>query len=165
MILLGFHTLFVFCMCYAVVSDFRELLIPNWITITLVAAFPFFAVLYLEPQAALWHILIALVVLAFTTVFFAVNWLGGGDVKLMTGAALWAGPSHIAIFLLAMSALGFLIAVVLLGLRAHGIIIAGILPDNWLLRRLQVLAREGQCPYGVAIGTAAVVAVQGIFLQ
>ena len=41
----------------------------------------------------------------------------GGDVKLMTGAALWAGPQHIAIFLLAMSALGFLIAIVLLGLR------------------------------------------------
>jgi Flp pilus assembly protein protease CpaA len=44
MILLGFQILFVFCMCYAVVSDFRELLIPNWIIVTLVAAFPLFAV-------------------------------------------------------------------------------------------------------------------------
>ena len=165
MVLLGFQTLFVFCMCYAVVSDFRELLIPNWIFITLIAAFLFFAALYLEPKTAFWHILIALVVLAFTTVFFTVNWIGGGDVKLMTGAALWAGPRDIAIFLLAMSALGFLIAFVLLGLRTHGILFAGILPNNWLLRRLQVLAQEGQCPYGVAIGTAAVVAVHGIFLQ
>src|SRR5215510_12493425 len=165
MILLGFQILFVFCMCYAVVSDFRELLIPNWIIVTLVAAFPLFAVLYLGPVTALWHFLIALVVLAFTTAFFALNWIGGGDAKLMTGAALWAGPQHIAIFLLAMSALGFLLAIVLLGLRTHGILITGLLPDNSLMRRLEVLAKEGQCPYGVAIGAAAVVGVHGIFLE
>ena len=152
-------------MCYAVVSDFRELLIPNWIILTLIAVFPLFAVLYLEPRTAFLHILIALAVLAFTTVFFSVNWIGGGDAKLMTGAALWAGPPDIAIFLLAMSALGFLIAIVLLVLRTHGNLIAGIVPDNWFLRRLQVLAQEGQCPYGVAIGAAAVVGVHGIFLQ
>ena len=33
------------------------------------------------------------------------------------------------------------------------------------MRRLQVLAQEGQCPYGVAIGAGAVVGVHGIFLQ
>jgi prepilin peptidase CpaA len=163
MVLLGFQAIFTFCMCYAVVSDFRELLIPNWIFVTLVAAFPFFAVFYLEPLTVLWHFLIALVVLVFTTAFFAVNWIGGGDVKLMTGAALWAGPQHIASFLLAMSALGFLIAIVLLLLRTYGTLIAAVLPDNWLLRRLQVLAREGQCPYGVAIGAAGIVAVHHIF--
>jgi len=164
MVLLGFQILFVFCMCYAVVSDFRELLIPNWIIVTLIAAFPFFAVLHLQPQTALWHILIALVVLAFTTVFFTLNWLGGGDVKLMTGAALWAGPRHIAMFLLATSALGFLIAIVLLGLRSYGNLIAAVLPDNSLLRRLQTLAQEGQCPYGAAIGVAGIVAVHRMFL-
>jgi prepilin peptidase CpaA len=163
MVLLGFQALFVFCMCYAVVSDFRELLIPNWIVATLVAAFPFFAVFYLEPLTVLWHFLIALVVLVFATAFFAVNWIGGGDVKLMTGAALWAGPQHIASFLLAMSALGFLIAIVLMLLRTYGTLIAGVVPNNWLLRRLQVLAREGQCPYGVAIGAAGIVAAHHIF--
>src|SRR5262249_43903430 len=132
---------------------------------TLVAAFPLFAVLYLEPQTALWHILIALIVLAFTTIFFTVNWIGGGDVKLMTGAALWAGPRHIAMFLLATSALGFLIALVLLGLRSYGNLIAAVLPDNSLLRRLQALAQDGQCPYGAAIGVAGIVAVHRIFLQ
>ena len=164
MVLLGFQALFVFCMCYAVVSDFRELLIPNWIVVTLVATFPFFAVFYLEPLTVLWHFLIALVVLVFATAFFAVNWIGGGDVKLMIGAALWAGPQHIANFLLAMSALGFLIAIILLLLRTtYGTLIAGVLPDNWFLRRLRVLAREGQCPYGVAIGAAGIVAVHHIF--
>ncbi len=152
-------------MCYAVVSDFRELLIPNWIILTLVAAFPPFALLYLEPPTVLWHFLIALVVLVFTIAFYAANWIGGGDVKLMTGAALWAGPRHMAIFLLVMSALGFLVAIVLLGLKTHGILIARLLPANPLLRRLQVLAQEGQCPYGVAIGAAALVAVHRIFLQ
>src|SRR5262245_9609234 len=159
MVLLAFQMLFIFCMSYAVISDFRALLIPNWIIVTLVAAFPLFAILYLDPQTALWHLLTALAVLVFTTVFFAFSWIGGGDVKLMTGAALWAGPQHVAIFLLAMSALGFLIAIALLGLRTYGVLVAAIVPYNWFLRRLQVLAQEGQCPYGVAIGAAALVAV------
>jgi prepilin peptidase CpaA len=164
MVLLAFQALFVFCMCYAVVSDFRQLLIPNWIVVTLVASFPFFAVFYLEPLALLWHVLIALVVFVFTTGFFVLNWIGGGDVKLMTGAALWIGPRHIAIFLLAMSIIGFLMAIVLLGLRTYGILSAGSAPDNSLLRRLQVLAQEGHCPYGVAIGAAAIVVVHRVFV-
>ena len=100
MILLGFQILFVFCMCYAAVSDFRELLIPNWIMVTLVAAFPPFALLYLGPMDFLWHVLVASVVLALTTAFFVANWIGGGDVKLMAGAALWTGPRHVMSFLL-----------------------------------------------------------------
>ena len=159
MILFGFQTLFVFCMCYAVVSDFRELLIPNWIIVTLVAAFPPFALLYLEPTDFLWHVLVASVVLAFTTAFFMANWIGGGDVKLMAGAALWAGPQHVASFLLVMSALGLLLALVLLGLRTYGVVAVRLLPNNFLLRRMLVLAHEGQCPYGVAIGAAALVTV------
>src|SRR6516225_6162066 len=139
MILLGFQILFVFCMCYAVVSDFRELLIPNWIIVTLVAAFPPFAMFYLEPPAILWHVLIALLVLVLTTVFFAANWIGGGDVKLMTGAVLWTGPRNMAIFLLVMSLLGFLLAIVLLGLRNYGILVTSAVPENSLLSRLQVL--------------------------
>lgn len=164
-VLLGFQILFVFCMCYAVVSDFRKLLIPNWIIVTLVAAFPLFGLLYLEPLTLLWHVLIALAVLACTMALFALNWIGGGDAKLMAGAALWAGPGHMAIFLLVMSALGFVIAIVLVGLRGNGVLFAGLLPDNSFLRRLQVLARQGQCPYGVAIGGAALVAAPGIFLH
>jgi prepilin peptidase CpaA len=165
MVLLGFQLLFVFCMCYAVVSDFRELLIPNWIIATLIAAFPPFAVLYLEPLAAVWHVLIALVILAITTAFFAVNWIGGGDVKLMTGAVLWTDPKHVATFLLVMSIMGFVLVIVLRGLRIHGVLDAQSLPENSLLRRLQVLSQEGRCPYGVAIGIAALVAAHRTFLQ
>ena len=165
MVLLGFQLLFVFCMCYAVVSDFRELLIPNWIIVTLIAAFPPFAILYLEPLAVVWHVLIALSILAVTIAFFAAKWIGGGDVKLMSGAALWTGPKHVATFLLVMSMIGFVLAIVLWGLRTHDALVARSLPDNSLLRRLQVLAQEGQCPYGVAIGAAALVVVHRTFLQ
>jgi prepilin peptidase CpaA len=159
MILLGFQMLFVFCMCYAVVSDFRELLIPNWIIVTLVAAFPPFALLCLEPTDFLWHVLVASVVLALTTAFFVANWIGGGDVKLMAGAALWTGPRHVASFLLVMSAVGLLLAIVLLGLRTYGVVVVQLLPDNPFLRRMLALAQKGQCPYGVAIGVGALVTV------
>jgi prepilin peptidase CpaA len=165
MALIGFQALFLFCMCYAVVSDFRALLIPNWIVATLAAAFAVFALLYLEPVAVLWHVLVALAVLVVTTAFFSFNWIGGGDVKLVTAAALWAGPQHVASLLVVMSALGFVLAVALLALRSHGAFIARWLPDNILLRRLQALAQQGQCPYGVAIGAAALVAVRRTFLQ
>jgi prepilin peptidase CpaA len=165
MALLAFQMMFVFCMCYAVVSDFRELLIPNWIVVTLVAAFPPFAVCYLEPMTAFWHVLIALAVLALTVAFFAVNWIGGGDVKLMTGVALWAGPQHFVNFLLAMSVLGSLLAIVLIALRTYGVLATPWLPNNSLVRRLEALAKEGQCPYGVAIGAAALAAVPLTFQQ
>jgi Flp pilus assembly protein protease CpaA len=64
-----------------------------------------------------------------------------------------------------MSIIGFGLAMVLWGLRTHGVLVAQWLPDNPLLRRLQVLAQKGQCPYGVAIGAAALVAVYRTFLQ
>jgi prepilin peptidase CpaA len=165
MLLIGFQALFLFCMCYAVVSDFRALLIPNWIVATLGAAFAVFALLYLEPITALWHVLVALAVLSVTTIFFAISWIGGGDVKLLTAAALWAGPQHVANLLLTMSALGFALALMLMGLRTYGSLIADRLPDNFVLRRLQTLAQQGQCPYGIAIGAAALVTVRRTFLH
>jgi len=165
MVLVGFQALFLFCVCYAVVSDFRALLIPNWVIVTLAAAFAVFSLLYLEPMTVLWHVLVALAVFLVTAVFFAINWIGGGDVKLLTATALWAGPQHVANLLLIMAALGFVIAIVLMGLRTHGTFIAPWLPDNMFLSRLQALAKQGQCPYGVAIGAAALIAVPNTFLQ
>src|SRR5215510_7908251 len=165
MVLFGFQALFVFCMCYAIVSDFRQLLIPNWIIITLIAAFLPFALLYLEPVSVLWHLLVALVVLAFAIVFFSINWIGGGDVELLAGIALWAGPRDISLLLLLMSAGGALIAIVLMGLRMYGDLLEPSLPDSSFLKRLQVLAQEGQCPYGVAIGGAALALLHRIFME
>ena len=165
MVLVGFQALFLFCVCYAVVADFRSLLIPNWIIVTLGAAFVVFALLYLEPMTAIWHVVVALAVFCLTATFFAVNWIGGGDVKLLTATALWAGPQHVASLLLMMSALGFVLAMVLMGLRTHDTFIAPWLPDNMFLSRLQTLAKQGQCPYGVAIGVAALVAVGNTFLH
>src|SRR5262249_23937830 len=98
-------------------------------------------------------------------IFFMLNWIGGGDVKLMTGAALWAGPQDTVILLLVMSLLGFLIAIALMSLRTYGVLVERLVPDNPVLRRLQFLAQQGQCPYGVAIGAAALVAVHPAFLQ
>src|SRR5262245_41258001 len=165
MVLVGFQALFLFCVCYAVVSDFRVLLIPNWVIVTLGVAFAVFALLYLEPMTVIWHVVVALAVFSVTATFFAINWIGGGDVKLLTVTALWAGPQHVAGLLLMMSALGFVLAMVLLGLRTYGTFIVPWLPDNMFLSRLQVLAKQGQCPYGVAIGAAALITAGNTFLQ
>jgi prepilin peptidase CpaA len=165
MVLVGFQALFLFCVCYAVVADFRSLLIPNWVIVTLGAAFAGFALLYLEPMTVIWHVLVALAVFSVTTAFFAINWIGGGDVKLLTATALWAGPQHVASLLLIMSALGFVLAMVLMGLRTHDTFIAPCLPDNMFFSRLQALAKQGQCPYGVPIGAAALIAVGNTFVH
>ena len=165
MVLVGFEALFLFCVCYAVVADFRSLLIPNWVIVTLGTAFAVFALLYLEPMTVIWHVLVALAVFSVTAAFFAINWIGGGDVKLLTATALWAGPQHVASLLLMMSALGFELAFVLMALRSHGAFIAPWLPDNMFLGRLQALAKQGQCPYGVAIGAAALIVVGNTFVH
>jgi prepilin peptidase CpaA len=135
------------------------------VIVTLGAAFAGFALLYLEPMTVIWHVLVALAVFSVTTAFFAINWIGGGDVKLLTATALWAGPQHVASLLLIMSALGFVLAMVLMGLRTHDTFIAPCLPDNMFFSRLQALAKQGQCPYGVPIGAAALIAVGNTFVH
>ena len=81
---------------------------------------------------------------------FAMDWLGGGDAKIIAAAALWLGFDHLLPFLTQTAVFGGLLAVAILAYRRFPAA-AMRLPD-WALRLHKPC---GGIPYGVAIGAAA----------
>jgi len=98
---------------WAAVSDFRRFLIPNRISI-------FVAGGYLIAAAGMplhvWLLGLATggAVLALGTLLFARGLVGGGDVKLASVAALWAGPGLFSAFALATGLAGGVLALLML---------------------------------------------------
>lgn len=156
--LTGIKLAYIFCLCFAVVSDFRTLIIPNWVSIALIALFAVFAAMHLDMRSTLAHLAVAGVVFAVALVFFLAGWMGGGDVKLLTAAALWMGPFRAAEFTVIMALLGAGLAVSLILLRQYEWVLRSPIGQQAVIRRLGDLARAGECPYGVAIGVAALIA-------
>lgn len=134
----------------AAASDIRSRLIPNWISLALAGLFALAALIGapgVEPMGG-----VAVAVATFVVLFacFLAGLLGGGDVKLLSAAALWAGPQGLGLLLLTTALLGGLLA-------AGALVLRGI-------RRLAGVRRTEQdsktaIPYGVAISGAALLAI------
>jgi len=95
--------------------DCRRL--PNWLTASVVALYGLFVLVSPVPIAWMTAFAVAGLVFAVGFACFAFQMMGGGDVKLMTGLALWAGVDHIALFLIITSLAGGVLAIVMLRLR------------------------------------------------
>jgi prepilin peptidase CpaA len=154
---------FVFCICYALVSDVRRLLIPNWIPLTLAALFPAYAATRLGLEQIPMHVLIAAIVFAAAMGFFLAGWIGGGDVKLLGAVMLWIGPGLAAEFLVTMAFMGAMLGLGLLLLRQSPLEPGASGLAASAARRAIELARMGECPYGVAIGGAALIFAPRLF--
>lgn len=161
--LLVFQAVYVLCICYTIVSDFRRLLIPNWIIIILTSTFIAFAATYMEVTTILVHIAVMAVVFLLFLAFFIPGWIAGGDVKFIAALALWMGVEHAINFVLLTALLGSLLALALLQFKRYAFLVSGALGDTWLFQRISTLAENRQCPYGVAIGTAALLSSARIF--
>ena len=138
----------------AIIEDVRRLTIPNWISIALVVVFLLYVTLSRSPPPLLAHILVAGAVFALGTVFFVLGWFGGGDVKLFAAVSLWAGPAQIQPLVVIMSLIGAVLSLLIMALRAW------LMKDPRRAERLPfaalaIWAEKGVCPYGIAIGTAA----------
>ncbi len=110
-----------------------------------------------------WHLLLAVLVFALGIGFYAMGWFGGGDVKFLTAVMFWAGPAKGLIFVLSMSAIGFVMAVGLITFRRVLKFYPNLLTNSELLRRPVAWVEEGAFPYGIAIGVAALVIGPAIF--
>jgi len=159
LLLAAITLVYVFCLCFAIVSDFRTLIIPNWVPVTLVALFAVFAAIHLDWRGALAHLTVAALVFVIALFFFLARWMGGGDVKLLTAVALWMGPERGAQFTVIMALLGAILAAGLLLLRQYDWMLQHPLGQQAVIRRLGELAKAGECPYGVAIGIAALITI------
>jgi prepilin peptidase CpaA len=77
----------------AAVTDIRRRQIDNWLNAAIALGAPLFwfaAGLSLADVG--WQLAVAACAFAASVAFFALGWMGGGDVKLLTALALWIKP-------------------------------------------------------------------------
>ena len=149
---------FVALMATAAVEDIRRLVIPNGVIVGLCLLWPFH--LATAPNATMAagmaSIGCALAVFFAGALLFSRGLIGGGDVKLLAAATLWAGPDGILPLLALMGLLG--------GLLGLFILSPICLDFLGLRRRLPTGPSEITAgltnpvvPYGVAIAAAALI--------
>jgi prepilin peptidase CpaA len=131
-------------------QDFRSMRIGNALSAGIVAAFAVWLVAgllsgKLPPSQALAAIGCGLAVFAVAALGFAAGILGGGDVKLLAAASLFAGPALLLDFLLITAVVGGVLGLAMLAGAPIGPD-AAIAPNGTMRGRL----RRG-LPYGPAI--------------
>jgi prepilin peptidase CpaA len=153
--LIGFAAL----MVIAAIEDLRRLVIPNAVPLSLCVLWP----LYIAPTASViataGAIGCAAIVFIAGALCFSRGFLGGGDVKLLTAATLWAGPGLAPSLLLATGVLGGALALILLvppcaHLATLARVKLGADTDQAPTRALAT-----PVPYGIAIAAAALLVI------
>lgn len=138
-------------------GDLRTMRIPNQLVFLMLAVYLILAPL---SGAGLHEIALSiaaaagLFIIAF--IFFAFGWIGGGDAKFVTVAALWLGAGNLAPFLLYTALFGGVLTLALLQFRLMPLpaVFAG---RDWVAR---LHAIENGVPYGVAIAAAALLVLR-----
>lgn len=83
---------FPFCLAVAAFSDLFTMTIPNRVSAILLGAFLLAAPLSgLDLTAIAMHLGAGLLVFSIGFVLFALNIMGGGDVKVLSASAVWFG--------------------------------------------------------------------------
>jgi prepilin peptidase CpaA len=123
----------------AAATDWRRRQIDNWLNAGIVVGAPFFwfaSGLTLWPGVAI-QLGVGLAAFAVFATFFALKWMGGGDVKLLTALALWIEPEWFLKLLVMMALVGGVLTIAL---------------GAWHVMRRQ--SDKLAIPYGVAIAIA-----------
>jgi prepilin peptidase CpaA len=132
----------------AAVTDLRRRQIDNWLNaaIALVAPLFWFASgLSLGDMG--WQLAMAGGAFTISAGFFALGWMGGGDVKLLTALALWIRPLWFAQLLVVMAVAG-------------GVLTLAFAAWYFVARRDEKIA----VPYGIAISGAGLWALASQYL-
>ena len=123
----------------AAVTDWRRRQIDNWLNAAISLAAPLYwyaSGLDLWPGVAL-QLAVGLAAFAVFAAMFALKWMGGGDVKLLTALALWIEPTWFLKLLIMMALVGGVLTLVM---------------GAWHIARRQ--RNQLAIPYGVAIAIA-----------
>lgn len=123
----------------AAATDWRRRQIDNWLNLAIVVGAPLFwwaSGLSLWPGVAL-QLGVGLAAFAVFAGMFALKWMGGGDVKLLTALALWIEPTWFLKLLVMMALVGGLLTLVM---------------GAWHISRHR--RDKLAIPYGVAIAVA-----------
>ena len=105
-------TVSILLLALAACTDLVWRKIPNAVPAGIAACFALAAIVDPDAVKPLTSAAVAAAVFVPTTVMFALNLLGGGDVKLLTATALWAGLGDIATLLFLMALAGGLLGLI-----------------------------------------------------
>ena len=138
-------------MTAAAVEDIRRLVIPNAIVTGLCVLWPLqlASASTISLNGSIGAALCAAAVFAAGALLFSRGLMGGGDVKLLAAAALWAGPATTPALLVVTAVLGGILAVALLSPLVLRAVFAPAAAGA-ALKRMPV-------PYGVAIAGASLI--------
>lgn len=138
-------------MIVAGLHDLTTMKIPNWISLALVAAFlPAALLVGLPGNEIAIHIGVGVAALLVGMVLFALNWIGGGDAKLLAVGCVWMGVTGSIMFLLYSAVIGGLFCLALITARKIAPSYPGV--PAWATRLLEP---KGDVPYGVALAGGA----------
>ena len=133
---------------FAALSDLRSFRIPNRISLALLALYPLHVLV--SPVPVAWFMALAVASLIFVAGFtlFLCGMVGGGDVKLLAAASLWAGSALVLQLLVIMGLAGGALAGVALLVQSvrrydAGGLVGVMVPDSSIA--------APKLPYGVAI--------------
>jgi prepilin peptidase CpaA len=152
--LLGFAGL----MLAAAFEDLRRLIIPNMLTLAICLLWPIRLLAEPSLYGSLGALGCALAVFLAGALCFSRGYIGGGDVKLLAAATLWAGPAGTPALLLLTGILGGVLAMFLM--MPPGAHIAAMARVK--LGPAEPSAASGLAtpiPYGIAIAGAAVIVI------
>lgn len=141
-------TVFLGLLALAAYFDVREYRIPNRLSLFIAALYPVHVVASAQPVDWAGGLVVAAIALAVLLALYAFRAVGGGDVKLMTVTAMWAGPAVMADFLVITTLAGGLLALLMISSARFGFAVG-----------LEGIGRQGTkgmllkeaLPYGVAI--------------
>lgn len=141
-------------MAFAAASDLLTMTISNRVSLLLVAGFAALAVMGgMTLDDVLQHGAAGLIVLTASFACFAMGWIGGGDAKVASAAALWLGLSHLLNYLLYASLFGGALTLLLLQFRQWPLPVA-LGRQDWLQR---LHGKDADIPYGIALALGALV--------
>ena len=139
-------------MAFAASSDLLTMTISNRVSLLLLAGFAVLAGLGGMPMAeVLQHGAAGLIILVASFACFAMGWIGGGDAKVASAAALWLGLAHLLNYLLYASLFGGALTLLLLQFRQWPLPV--MLGRHDWLQRLHV--KDADIPYGIALALGA----------
>lgn len=142
-------TFFAGLVCAACLFDITVRCIPNTVCLLLIALYPAIFATPAAPDPVWAGVATGLAVFAAGAVVFAAGWLGGGDVKLLSALALWAGPAHLAGFLLITALAGGVLALAALVYARLVAVVPALAIGSRVTTQMTL-------PYGVAIACGGI---------
>ncbi len=138
--------IFASLLCWAACCDAIRRRIPNAASLAIACLFPAYAAT--APGGFPWLLaaLIAAALLVLGVIAFSHGLIGGGDAKLISATALWAGPERLLDFLFITAVAGGVLGLAALFAARH----AGLGGMGF---------SDGKLPYGIAIATGGFLAV------